>query len=171
MILRAVLICAFAACCFLGIQEVRRWDAQPGLLSRRQRRLRAGSLFFLLVILGMCFGGTFLPNPAGPVSRLTHAQKAVKLRWLGYWAATAVMVLPLVTLALLDMKEMARGHDFLRVGVSGLSTDANLIEYTLDLSVVRDYSVQIRVLESVRDDSWWVTQVSSGECVADRSTI
>jgi hypothetical protein len=102
---RFLLLCALTAAFVAGVREARRWAAEPDLLSARQRRLRSGAFFFLIAALALCLGGTYVPNPSGPVALLTHAQKMAKLRWLEYWTATTLLALPLIALAFLDAKE------------------------------------------------------------------
>jgi hypothetical protein len=102
---RTVLVMAFAAACVFGARELRRWATEPDLLNAKQRRLRSGALFFMLATVAMVFGGTFLYEPPGSIAGMTAAQKVAKLHFLEYWTATALLALPLVVMAMLDVKE------------------------------------------------------------------
>lgn len=101
MLLRAALFLALLAASGFGIWEVRRWSTPEGrdTLSARQRSLRAWGLFFLLAVLGLWLGGTYLPTP--------HTPKAL-IGWIEYWMLTTLAALPLIPLALLDWRENVR---------------------------------------------------------------
>ena len=80
---------------------MRRWFTPEGRdsISPRQRLLRLWGLFFLLAVLGLWLGGTFLPTP--------HTPKAL-IGWIEYWLLTISASLPLIPLALLDRRENLR---------------------------------------------------------------
>ena len=101
MVLRAALALALAAVAAFGVWEVRRWSTPEGrdLISPKQRLLRLWGLFFLLAVLGLWLGGTFLPLP--------HTPKAL-IGWIQYWMLTVLASLPLIPLALLDRRENLR---------------------------------------------------------------
>lgn len=101
MLLRAALMLALLAVAGFGVWEVRRWAAPEfrDLISPKQRRLRLWGLFFLLAVLGLWLGGTYLPTPHTP-----HAL----IRWIQYWMLTVLAALPLIPLALLDRRENLR---------------------------------------------------------------
>jgi hypothetical protein len=101
MLLRAALALALLAAGSFGVWEVRRWFTPEGrdLISPKQRLLRLWGLFFLLAVLGLWLGGTFLPTP--------HTPKAL-IRWIQYWMLTVLASLPLIPLALLDWRENLR---------------------------------------------------------------
>ena len=103
MLLRAVLALALAAAFVYGVWEVRRWflPETRGLLTPKQRPLRAWGLFFLLASLGLWLGGTFLPLPH-------PGDKRALIGWIQYWMLTTVSALPLIPLALLDWRENLR---------------------------------------------------------------
>ena len=69
------------------------------MISHKQRLLRLWGLFFLLAVLGLWLGGTFLPTP--------HTPKAL-IGWIEYWMLTVLASLPLIPLALLDRRENLR---------------------------------------------------------------
>ena len=101
MIVRAALVLALLAAGGFGLWEVRRWFTPEGRdsLSHTQRLLRLWGLFFLLAVLGLWLGGTFLPTP--------HTPKAL-IGWIQYWMLTVLASLPLIPLALLDRRENLR---------------------------------------------------------------
>lgn len=100
MLLRAALILALAAAALYGIWEVRRWGLPEtqGLITPKQKRLRGWGLFFLLGVLGLWLGGTYLPTPH-------PGDKRALISWIQYWMLTVVASLPLIPLALLDWRE------------------------------------------------------------------
>ncbi len=101
MLLRAVLVLALLAAALYGVWEVRRWalPETQGLITPKQKKLRVWGLFFLLSVLGLWLGGTYLPTP--------HDKKAL-IGWIQYWMLTVVAALPLIPLALLDWRENLR---------------------------------------------------------------
>ena len=103
MLLRAVLILALVAAAGFGVWEVRRWGLPEtqGVISAKQKRLRLWGLFFLLAVLGLWLGGTYLPNPH-------PGDKRALIRWIQYWMLTVLVALPLIPLALLDWRENLR---------------------------------------------------------------
>ncbi len=100
MLLRAALILALLAAAGYGVWEVRRWPRPEtdGLITPKQKKLRAWGLFFLLGVLGLWLGGTFLPTPH-------PGDKRALIGWIQYWMLTVIASLPLVPLALLDWRE------------------------------------------------------------------
>ena len=104
MLLRAALVLALVAAALYGVWEVRRWSLPEtqGLITPKQKRLRVWGLFFLLSVLGLWLGGTYLPTPH-PGN--TSEDKRVLIGWIQYWMLTVVAALPLVPLALLDWRE------------------------------------------------------------------
>ena len=100
MVLRAVLVLAFAATTVYGVWEIRRWSKPwaAGLITPKQKRLRVWGLFFLLSVLGLWLGGTYLPTPH-------PGDKRALIGWIQYWMVTVIAALPLVPLALLDWRE------------------------------------------------------------------
>ena len=100
MLLRALLILALLAAAGYGLWEIRRWSLPEtdGLISPRQKCLRAWGLFFLLGVLGLWLGGTYLPTPH-------PGDKRALIGWIQYWMLTVIASLPLVPLALLDWRE------------------------------------------------------------------
>ncbi len=100
MLLRAALVLALVAAALYGAWEVRRWSLPEtqGLITPKQKRLRVWGLFFLLSVLGLWLGGTYLPTPHS-------GDKRALIRWIQYWMLTVVSALPLVPLALLDWRE------------------------------------------------------------------
>ena len=100
MLLRAALILALAVTAGYGIWEIRRWSSPEtvGLITPKQKRLRAWGLFFLLSVLGLWLGGTYLPTPH-------PGDKRALIHWIQYWMLTVIVSLPLVPLALLDWRE------------------------------------------------------------------
>ena len=103
MLLRAVLVLALAAAAAYGVWEVRRW-AQPEMLggiTPKQKTLRVWGLFFLLTVLGLWLGGTYLPTPH-------PGDKRALIGWIQYWMLTVIAALPLIPLALLDWRENLR---------------------------------------------------------------
>ena len=103
MLLRAVLVLALLAAAAFGVWEIRRWSTPVGRdsISARQRGLRLWGLFFLLAVLGLWLGGTWLPTPA-------PGNKRALLHWTEYWMLTLLTSLPLIPLALLDRRENLR---------------------------------------------------------------
>jgi len=101
MAVRAALVLALLLAAGFGVWEVRRWSTPEGrdALSAKQRLLRLWGLFFLLAVLGLWLGGTFLPTP--------HTPKAL-IGWIQYWLLTVLAALPLIPLALLDRRENLR---------------------------------------------------------------
>lgn len=101
MLLRAALVLAMIAAALYGVWEVRRWASPEtlGLITPKQKRLRAWGLLFLLCVLGLWLGGTYLPTP--------HSKRAL-IGWGLYWMLTVVASLPLIPLALLDWRENLR---------------------------------------------------------------
>lgn len=101
MAVRAALVLALLLAAGFGIWEVRRWSTPEGRdsISAKQRLLRLWGLFFLLAVLGLWLGGTFLPTP--------HTPKAL-IGWIQYWMLTVLASLPLIPLALLDRRENLR---------------------------------------------------------------
>ena len=101
MAVRAALVLALLAAAGFGVWEVRRWFTPEGRdsLSHTQRLLRLWGLFFLLAVLGLWLGGTFLITP--------HTPKAL-IGWIQYWMLTVLASLPLIPLALLDRRENLR---------------------------------------------------------------
>ncbi len=101
MAVRAALVLALLLAAGFGVWEVRRWSTPEGrdLISPKQRLLRLWGLFFLLAVLGLWLGGTFLPTP--------HTPKAL-IGWIQYWLLTVLAALPLIPLALLDRRENLR---------------------------------------------------------------
>ena len=100
MLLRVLLMLALLAAAGYGLWEIRRWSLPEteGLISPKQKKLRAWGLFFLLGVLGLWLGGTYLPTPhPGDKRALVH--------WGLYYMLTIVASLPLVPLALLDWRE------------------------------------------------------------------
>ena len=101
MLLQAALILALLAAALYGVWEIRRW-AEPemqGLITAKQKKLRVWGLFFLLCVLGLWLGGTYLPRP--------HDKRAL-IGWIQYWILTVAASLPLLPLALLDWRENLR---------------------------------------------------------------
>jgi hypothetical protein len=103
MLLRAVLVLALAAAALYGVWEVRRWSlpGTVGLITPKQKVLRVWGLFFLLSVLGLWLGGTYLPTPH-------PGDKRALIGWIQYWMLTVVAALPLIPLALLDWRENLR---------------------------------------------------------------
>ena len=103
MLLRAALILALAAAAGYGVWEVRRWGLPEtqSVITPKQKRLRVWGLFFLLVVLGLWLGGTYLPTPH-------PGDKRALIRWIQYWMLTVIASLPLIPLALLDWRENLR---------------------------------------------------------------
>jgi hypothetical protein len=101
MLLRAALVLVLIALAGYGAWEMRRWSTSEGhdLISDKQRRLRLWGLFFLLAVLGLWLGGTYLPRP--------HTRPAL-IGWIQYWMLTTLAALPLIPLALLDWRENLR---------------------------------------------------------------
>ena len=96
---RALLALAFIAAAGYGVWEVRRWSTLGEIsITPKQKRLRIWGLFFLLGVLGLWLGGTYLPTPH-------HGDKRALIGWIQYWMLTVVAALPLVPLALLDWRE------------------------------------------------------------------
>ena len=105
MLLRAALIFALAAAVVYGVWEVRRWSLPQTLITPKQKTLRLWGLFFLLSVLGLWLGGTYLPTPhAGD----KVANKRALIGWIQYWMLTVIVSLPLIPLALLDWRENLR---------------------------------------------------------------
>lgn len=103
MLLRGVLIAALLAVILYGVWEIRRWS-QPktvSLITPKQKRLRVWGLFFLLSVLGLWLGGTYLPTPH-------PGDKRALIGWIQYWMLTVIAALPLIPLALLDWRENLR---------------------------------------------------------------
>ena len=100
MLLRALLILALIAAAGYGIWEIRRWSRPEtqDLITAKQKKLRAWGLFFLLGVLGLWLGGTYLPTPH-------PGDKRALIGWIQYWMLTVIASLPLVPLALLDWRE------------------------------------------------------------------
>ena len=100
MLLRTALILALAATAGYGLWEIRRWSLPEtqGLITPKQKKLRAWGLFFLLGVLGLWLGGTYLPTPH-------PGDKRALIGWIQYWMLTVILSLPLVPLALLDWRE------------------------------------------------------------------
>lgn len=100
MLLRALLTLALIAAAGYGVWEVRRWGLPEadGLITPKQKKLRAWGLFFLLGVLGLWLGGTYLPTPH-------PGDKRALIGWIQYWMLTVIASLPLVPLALLDWRE------------------------------------------------------------------
>ena len=98
MLLRTALILALIAAAGYGVWEIRRWSLPEtqGLITAKQKRLRSWGLFFLLGVLGLWLGGTYLPTPGN---------KHALVRWGLYYMMTIIASLPLVPLALLDWRE------------------------------------------------------------------
>ncbi len=101
--LQAVLVIALLAVTAYGAWEVRRWGTTAGReqVSPRQRRIRAWGFAFLMAALALWLRGTALPLPPPH-----HAHAAA--RYIAYWMAIALLVLPLIPLALLDARENLR---------------------------------------------------------------
>ena len=100
MLLRTALIFALVAAAGYGVWEIRRWSLPEtqGLITAKQKRLRSWGLFFLLGVLGLWLGGTYLPTPH-------PGDKRALIHWIQYWMLTVIASLPLVPLALLDWRE------------------------------------------------------------------
>lgn len=100
MLLRIFLILALIAAAGYGLWEIRRWSLPEteGLITAKQKNLRAWGLFFLLGVLGLWLGGTYLPTPH-------PGDKRALVRWGLYYMLTIIASLPLVPLALLDWRE------------------------------------------------------------------
>lgn len=100
MLLRIVLILALIAVAGYGVWEIRRWSLPEtqGLITPKQKRLRVWGLGFLLGVLGLWLGGTYLPTPH-------PGDKRALIGWIQYWMLTVVASLPLVPLAFLDWRE------------------------------------------------------------------
>ena len=101
MLLRVALVLVLLAVAAYGAWEIRRWSMPESrdLISPKQRRLRLWGLFFLLAVLGLWLGGTYLPRP--------HTRAAL-IGWIQYWMLTTLAALPLIPLALLDWRENLR---------------------------------------------------------------
>ncbi len=101
VLLQGALMLALAAVAVYGVWEVRRWGTPLGqeTISAKQHRIRALGLLFLLLALGLWLRGTYLPTP--------HTRLALA-HYIGYWMGTALAVLPLLPLALLDARENLR---------------------------------------------------------------
>lgn len=97
-LLRSVLSLALLALALYGLWEVRRWTTPAGqeAVSVRQRWYRSLGFLLLLLALGLWVRGTFLPPPHTPLAA-AHA--------LLYWMFIVFLCLPLLALALLDMRE------------------------------------------------------------------
>ena len=130
MALRAVLALALLAAAGFGVWEVRRWFTPEGRdsISHKQRLLRLWGLFFLLAVLGLWLGGTFLPTP--------HTPKAL-IGWVQYWMLTLLASLPLIPLALLDRRENLR----------------HLAESSRQLAALRQTLVQDALAARTREDA------------------
>jgi len=98
MLLRAVLILALIAAAGYGVWEVCRWSLPETMITPKQKKLRVWGLFFLLGVLGLWLGGTYLPTPH-------PGDKRALIGWIQYWMLTVIASLPLVPLALLDWRE------------------------------------------------------------------
>ena len=100
MLLRAALVLALLAVAGYGVWEVRRWSLPESLtlITPKQKKLRVWGLFFLLGVLGLWLGGTYLPTPH-------PGDKRALIGWIQYWMLTVTASLPLVPLALLDWRE------------------------------------------------------------------
>jgi hypothetical protein len=98
MLVQGGLMVALTAVVGYGIWEIHRWGTLLGreTVSPKQRLLRVLGLFFLLLVLALWLRGTYLPTP--------HTRPAL-VHYLGYWLGTALAVLPLLPLALLDARE------------------------------------------------------------------
>ena len=107
VLVQGALMLALAAAAAYGVWEVRRWGTPLGLetVSPRPRRLRARGLLFRLLVLGLWLRGTYLPTPRGGHDR---ASRLALAHYIGYWMGTALTVLPLIPLALLDARENVR---------------------------------------------------------------
>jgi hypothetical protein len=108
MLLRDALVLGLLLAAAFGVWEVRRWSLPggggtegAGLISPRQRVLRAWGLFFLIASLGLWLGGTYLATPRPGDTRAL-------IRWIQYWILTTLAALPLIPLALLDWRENLR---------------------------------------------------------------
>ncbi|MGI4791853.1 MAG: hypothetical protein ACRYFS_23770 [Janthinobacterium lividum] len=101
MLLRVVLVLALAASAGYGCWEIRRWSLPGTLITVKQKSFRLWGLFFLLSVLGLWLGGTYLhlPHPG---------DKRALIRWIQYWMLTVLASLPLIPLALLDWRENLR---------------------------------------------------------------
>ncbi len=110
MLLHIILALALLVVLAYGTYEIRRWGHPEirELLSPKQRLLRAWGLFFLLMSLGLWLGGTYLHQPAPLTHTSSYAEKLYALKYVAYWTLTALMVVPLLPLALLDTRESAR---------------------------------------------------------------
>lgn len=98
MLLRAALVLALVAAALYGLWEIRRWAGPGALITERQKVLRLWGLFFLLGVLGLWLGGTYLPTPH-------PGDKRALIGWIQYWMLTVLAALPLIPLALLDWRE------------------------------------------------------------------
>jgi hypothetical protein len=103
MFLRVLLMFALVAAAGFGFWELRRWGLPEtqDLITPKQKKLRGWGLFFLLGVLGLWLGGTYLPTPH-------PGDKRALIGWIQYWMLTVVASLPLIPLALLDWRENLR---------------------------------------------------------------
>ena len=72
---------------------------------------------------------------------------------------------------LLDLNELARGHDYFAVDAFAVSDDGNKLGYSVDLTGFREYTLRIRDLRTGADGPERIDRVSSVAWSADGGTL
>lgn len=72
---------------------------------------------------------------------------------------------------ILDLNELAKGHQFVGVGTSAVSDDGNFLAYTLDLTGFRQYDLQVKDLRTGRVFPDTTPRVTSIAWAADNTTL
>ncbi len=112
--MRIVFALAFIAAIAYGTSELRRWRTPEmrGLLTAKRRAMRIVSYVALLTVIGMAFGGTYLP--------VHHISKLTAVHELFYWCVCLVVaaIIPIVairefraTLSQQSLKEASAERD------------------------------------------------------------
>jgi oligopeptidase B len=72
---------------------------------------------------------------------------------------------------LLDLNELARGHDYFAVDAFAVSDDGQRLAYSVDLTGFREYTLRVRDLRSGEDGPEAIERVSSVAWAADDRTL
>ena len=110
MSIRNILVFMFLVVTAWGASQAYLWNTPQHRrsFSSTQKRLRSIGLICLVVCLSLAIYGTFMPVPVVTARKLSHSEKTAIIRYFGYWSVTALLIIPLIPLAILDSRDNLR---------------------------------------------------------------